>query len=88
MIIPVRQFSITGIKLEGFDPDKEYPVLAVDIDEYIPETTEQEEEDEGQNLQPESMAFFLVGNNNGEFNWIPESACRLFPLENKKSSAG
>lgn len=87
MIIPVRQFSITGIKIEGFDPEKEYPVLAVDIDEYIPEPKEKEEEEE-EDLQPESMAFFLVGNNNGEFNWVPESGCRLYPLENKKPAAG
>jgi len=36
MITPVRPFSITGVTLEGFDPGKEYPVLAIDIDSYLP----------------------------------------------------
>jgi hypothetical protein len=80
MIYPVRPFSITGIGMEGFEPEKEYPVLAIDIDQYIPENVEQQEEEVPE--EPESMAFFLVGDDNGEFAWIAEDECRLYPLKN------
>lgn len=85
MIIPVRQFSITNIELEGFDPGKEYPVLAVDIDKFIPETQKEAGEEETEQVpEPESVAFFLVANDNREFNWVAESECRLFPLADNK----
>jgi hypothetical protein len=82
MIYPVRPFSITGISLEGFDPVKDYPVLAIDIDQYIPDEKPEPEEQDNQDIQPasQSLAFFLVGNDTGEFAWIAEDECRLFPL--------
>ena len=79
MIIPVRQFSITGMELKGFRPEKEYPVLAIDIDEYIPEAPEEGEVSDSES-ETESVAFFLVGNDSGEFTWVSESDCRLYPL--------
>ncbi len=86
MIYPVRAFSITGITMDGFDPGKAYPVLAIDMDQYIPENTEAEEEkEEEEDIQPvqasQSLAFFLVGDDNGEFTWVAEDECRLYPLE-------
>jgi hypothetical protein len=80
MISPVRPFSITGISMEGFDPEKEYPVLAIDMDQYIPEYPEKEEPEVQEQPQSQSIAFFLVGDDNGEFTWIAEDECRLFPL--------
>jgi hypothetical protein len=80
MIYPVRPFSITGINMEAFRPDQGYPVLAIDMDQFIPETRESEEE-ESPEEQAQSMAFFLVGDDNGEFAWIAEDECRLFPLK-------
>jgi hypothetical protein len=80
MIYPVRPFSITNIDLEGFDPSKEYPVLAIDMDKYLPE----EEEggvDQPEELQSETMAFFLVADDKGEFSWVAEDECKLFPLK-------
>jgi hypothetical protein len=79
MIYPVRAFSITGISMDGFDPEKAYPVLAIDMDQYIPEKQEPEETEE-QEPQSQTMAFFLVGDDKGEFAWIAEDECRLFPL--------
>jgi hypothetical protein len=81
MIYPVRAFSITGISMDGFDPEKAYPVLAIDMDQYIPEKQEPEET-EAQEPQSQTMAFFLVGDDKGEFAWIAEDECRLFPLDN------
>ncbi|MBN1189895.1 MAG: hypothetical protein JXA46_09090 [Dehalococcoidales bacterium] len=83
MIYPVRPFSITGISMEGFDPEKGYPVLAIDMDQCIPEHGEQDEEEEDQipeQPQSQSLAFFLVGDDNGEFTWVAEDECRLYPL--------
>jgi hypothetical protein len=80
MIYPVRAFSITGISMDGFDPEKAYPVLGIDMDQYIPENQEQEE-NVTREPQSQTMAFFLVGDNNGEFAWIAEDECRLFPLD-------
>jgi len=80
MIYPVRPFSITGVELDGFDPSKEYPVLAIDVDKYLPEEgTEQGGEGSGE-APPESLAFFLVGDDRGEFAWVGEDQCRLAPL--------
>jgi hypothetical protein len=81
MIYPVRSFSITGISMDGFDPTKEYPVLAIDTDQYVKENPEPGEE--GQEPQPstQSIAFFLVGDDNGEFAWIAEDECRLYPIK-------
>ena len=78
MIYPVRPFSITGVDLEGFDSGKEYPVLAIDMDRYLPEEQDDEENSEG--TQSETMAFFLVGDDNGEFTWVGEDECKLYPL--------
>jgi hypothetical protein len=80
MIYPVRPFSITNIDLEGFDPGKDYPVLAIDIDKYLPEE-EDNELDQPENSQSETMAFFLVADDNGEFSWIAEDECKLYPLK-------
>jgi hypothetical protein len=80
MLYPVRAFSITGISMDGFDPEKAYPVLAIDMDQYIPETPENEEGDLA-DRQSQSIAFFLVGDDSGEFAWIAEDECRLFPLD-------
>jgi len=77
MIFPVRPFSITGVTLEDFDPGKEYPVLAIDIDSYIPGEG-QEGGDLPEGLASETMTFFLVGDDNGEFVWVGEDNCRLF----------
>jgi hypothetical protein len=83
MIIPVRPFSITGITLEGFDPGKEYPVLAIDTDQYMMNENPEPGETETRDQQPASqlLAFFLVGSDIGEFAWIAEDECRLFPLK-------
>ncbi|MCG6537908.1 MAG: hypothetical protein L7F78_25125, partial [Syntrophales bacterium LBB04] len=83
MIYPVRPFSITGISMDGFDPAKEYPVLAIDTDQYVKENQESGE-DESQEPQPstQSIAFFLVGDDNGEFAWIAEDECRLYKMKN------
>ncbi|HEX7475354.1 MAG TPA: hypothetical protein VF318_05255, partial [Dehalococcoidales bacterium] len=80
MIYPVRPFSITGISMEGFDLSKEYPVLAIDIDQYIKENPVPDEIDleEPKEPQSQSLAFFLVGDDNGEFAWIAEDECRLY----------
>jgi hypothetical protein len=80
MIYPVRTFSITGISMDGFDPKKAYPVLAIDMDQFFPENHEKEE-NVAQEPQSQTMAFFLVGDDNGEFAWIAEDECRLFPLD-------
>jgi len=80
VIYPVRPFSITNIDLESFDPGKDYPVLAIDIDKYLPED-EENEIDRPENSQSETMAFFLVADDNGEFSWIAEDECKLFPLK-------
>lgn len=79
MIYPVRPFSITGIEMEGFSTDKAYPVLAIDVDQYMQEAQEEEETEE-QQPSSRSMAFFLVGDDNGEFAWIAEEECRLAAL--------
>ena len=82
MIYPVRPFSITGISMEGFTPNKEYPVLAIDTDQYVKENQEPDEADvQEQQPSSQSMAFFLVGDDNGEFAWIAEDECRLYPLK-------
>jgi hypothetical protein len=82
MLYPVRPFSITGITLDGFDSKKEYPVLAIDTDQYLGETQHVEDTE---NSDPQSgsqfLAFFLVGNDVGEFAWIAEDECLLFPLK-------
>ncbi len=80
MIYPVRPFSITSVDMEGFDPGKEYPVLAIDIDKYLPEE-DTDEVDHPEEPQTETMAFFLVGDDNGEFTWVAEDQCKLYPLE-------
>ncbi len=87
MINPVRPFSITGINMDGFDPKKEYPVLAIDMDQYLTDEHEHEEAglDEDENgceceHQSQTLAFFLVGDDNGEFAWVAEDECRLYPL--------
>ena len=82
MIYPVRQFSITGIEMEGFDPARGYPVLAMETERVFQEPSETEEaENQGPGSRKEvSMAFFLVGDDNGEFAWIAEDECRLYPL--------
>ena len=79
MIYPVRPFSITNIDIEGFDPGKEYPVLAIDIDKYLSEEG-LDEVDHPEEQQSETMAFFLVGDDNGEFTWVGEDQCKLYPL--------
>ncbi len=82
MIYPIRQFSITGIEMEGFDPQGEYPVLAMETERVLQEASEEEAEETG-GAEPRkevSMAFFLVGDDNGEFAWIAEDECRLYPL--------
>jgi hypothetical protein len=88
MIYPIRPFSITSISMEGFDPGKAYPVLAIDVDQYFQErqATEPDQTEEVEQLeptgpdQPTSMAFFLVGDDSGEFAWIAEDECRLGSL--------
>lgn len=80
MIYPVRPFSITGIEMDGFSSGKAYPVLAIDVDQYVQEIPEQEDYQEQQQPSSRSMAFFLVGDDNGEFAWIAEDECRLYPL--------
>jgi hypothetical protein len=57
-------------------------VLAIDTDQYVKENPESGEE-EGQEPQPstQSIAFFLVGDDNGEFAWIAEDECRLHPIK-------
>jgi hypothetical protein len=79
MIYPVRPFSITAIEMDGFSADKDYPVLAIDVDQYVQENPEEEDSEE-QQPTTKSMAFFLVGDDNGEFAWIAEDECRLYPL--------
>jgi hypothetical protein len=81
MIYPVRAFSITGIKMDGFEEGKEYPVLAIDMDQYIQENQENEGLDLEDQQPTQSMAFFLVGDDNGEFTWIAEEECKLYPLK-------
>jgi hypothetical protein len=82
MIYPIRPFSITGISMDGFDPSGEYPVLAIDMDQYVPESQNPEGTDAGEQVpQSQSMAFFLVGDDNGEFAWIAEDECRLYPMK-------
>jgi hypothetical protein len=79
VINPIRPFSITSITLEGFDSGKEYPVLAIDVDRYLPE----EDPGDGESTegpQTETMAFFLVGDDDGEFAWVAEDECKLAPL--------
>jgi hypothetical protein len=87
MIYPIRPFSITAINMDGFDRAKAYPVLAIDMDQYYGERQavepdrNEEIEPTGPSVsdQPESVAFFLVGDDNGEFAWIAEDECRLAP---------
>jgi len=81
MIYPVRPFSITDISLDGFTPTKEYPVLAIDVDKYLPEGEMEEGVELPGSQQPESVAFFLVGDDKGEFAWVGEDQCRLAPLK-------
>lgn len=83
MIYPVRPFSITGISMDGFDPEKEYPVLAIDMDQYMANEQEQEEAEDPvpEQAQSQTLAFFLVGDDNGEFAWIAEDECKLYPLK-------
>jgi len=77
MIYPVRSFSITGVTLDGFDPGREYPVLAIDMDNYLPEEGEEgTEAPEG--FAAATMTFFLVGDDSGEFVWVGEDNCRLY----------
>ncbi len=78
MIYPVRPFSITGVDLEGFDSEKSYPVLAIDVDRFLPE--ENADDGEMSGVQSETMAFFLVGDDGGEFAWVAEDECKLAPL--------
>ena len=78
VIYPIRQFSITSVNLDGFDPSKACPVLAIDTDKYLPEEESGEVQPEGP--QTETMAFFLVGDDNGEFVWVSEDECKLYPL--------
>jgi hypothetical protein len=82
MLYPVRPFSITGIALEGFDAKKEYPVLAIDTDQYISQN-HNIEDTENEDPQPTNqfLAFFLVGNDTGEFAWIAEDECLLASLK-------
>jgi|WetSurMetagenome_2_1015567.scaffolds.fasta_scaffold66562_2 hypothetical protein len=81
MIYPVRAFSITGITMDGFNSEKAYPVLAIDVDQYIEQNNEPEEDQSQEQPRSQSMAFFLVGDDNGEFAWIAEDECRLYPLK-------
>jgi hypothetical protein len=83
MIYPIRAFSITGISMEGFDPGKAYPVLAIDMDQYIPENQENEDTETRGEQPSQSLAFFLVWDDNGEFAWVAEDECKLYPLDNK-----
>lgn len=78
VIYPVRPFSITGVGLDGFDPGKAYPVLAIDTDKFLPEEEPGEANPEGP--QTDTMAFFLVGDDSGEFVWVAEDECKLYPL--------
>jgi len=80
VIYPVRPFSITNVSLEGFDPSKAYPVLAIDTDKYLPEE-EPGAAEPPEGPQTETMAFFLVGDDNGEFVWVAEEECKLYPLK-------
>jgi len=81
MIIPMRPFSVTGISQEGFDSERGYPVLAIDVDQYFPETEENGEEEPAGEPSTQSMAVFLVANDAGEFAWIAEDECRLFSID-------
>jgi hypothetical protein len=81
MIYPIRPFSITAISMEGFDPVKEYPVLAIDTDQFIKNQESEEDEVQEQQSSTQSIAFFLVGDDNGEFAWIAEDECRLYRLK-------
>lgn len=78
MIYPVRPFSITDVEMDGFTAGKGYPVLAIDVDQYFAKSREQEEAEEIEQPQTQMLAFFLVGDDNGEFAWIAEDECRLF----------
>jgi hypothetical protein len=79
VIYPLRPFSITSISIEGFDSGKEYPVLAIDVDRYLPEDDLGDGES-AEGPQTETMAFFLVGDDDGEFAWVAEDECKLAPL--------
>jgi hypothetical protein len=83
MIYLSRPFSITKITLEGFDPEKSYPVLAINMDQYPDKSPEQEEliSEDTELPNYKEMAFFLVGDDKGEFAWIAEDECRLAPLK-------
>jgi hypothetical protein len=83
MIHLSRSFSITKIEVESFDPEKSYPVLAINMDQYQENNAELGEgTTEGSESQsPQEIAFFLVGDDNGEFVWIAEDECRLAPVK-------
>jgi hypothetical protein len=86
MIIPVMPFSITKVSLDGFDPSKGYPVLAMDTEKIWQENQESAEEETAGPTNPGkqvSMAFFLVADDDGNFAWIAEDECSLYPLENE-----
>lgn len=74
MISPSIPFSITKITIEGFAPEKSYSVFAISLDQYSAKDTGHEETE-----SPESqeIAFFLVGDDKGEFTWIAEDECKL-----------
>jgi hypothetical protein len=81
MLYPARPFNITGINMEGFDPAKTYPVLAINMDQYAENGPEKESGEPSGPPLPQTIAFFLVGDDNGEFAWIAEDECKLAALK-------
>jgi hypothetical protein len=79
MIYPSRPFSITKITLEGFDPAKSYPVLGINLEPNFEKNSGWGEEtiETSELTASREIAFFLVGDDNGEFAWIAEDECRL-----------
>jgi hypothetical protein len=80
MIIPVRPFSITNVNMDGFDSSRGYPVLAIDMEKVWQENQEQTEAEAESPGKQVAMAFFLVADNDGNFAWIAEDECSLYPL--------
>jgi hypothetical protein len=80
MIYPSRPFSITGISMDGFDPVKTYPVLAINMDQYLAEETQNDDKESSEPPVSQTIAFFLVGDDQGAFAWIAEVECKLASL--------
>jgi hypothetical protein len=80
MVYPSRPFGVTNVVLEGFSPEKAYPVFAINMDQQSVKNTEDEETDFLESSTSPQIAFFLVGNDNGKFTWIAENECKLAPF--------